>query len=113
MARPGYEADRQVLMLRDLASGQVRPLTQSWDRSVGSIAWAPDGRSLLVTAEDTLEKPVFRVDAASGKVTRLTGDGNFGNVHALRRRRRDRDDEQHHGAGRPLPPRRPRPRRPS
>jgi len=72
-----------VLMLRDLASGTVRPLTQNWDRSVGSIAWAPDGRSLLVTAEDVLEGPVWRVDAATGKVTRLTGDGNFGNVHAL------------------------------
>jgi dipeptidyl aminopeptidase/acylaminoacyl peptidase len=83
MARPGYEADRQVLMLRDLASGTVRPLTQSWDRSVGSIEWAKDGRSLLVTAEDTLEGPVFRVDAATGNVMRLTGDGTFGNVHAL------------------------------
>ncbi|HET7605941.1 MAG TPA: S9 family peptidase, partial [Sphingomicrobium sp.] len=83
MARPGYESDRQVVMLRDLASGQVRPLTQGFDRSVGSIAWAKDGRSLLVTAEDTLEQPVFRVDVASGKVTRLTGDGNYGNVHAL------------------------------
>ena len=83
MARPAYEADRQVLMLCDLASGQTRPLTQSWDRSVGSIAWAADGRSLLVTAEDTLEQPVFSVDAATGKVTRLTGDGNFGNVHPL------------------------------
>ncbi|HXC73761.1 MAG TPA: S9 family peptidase, partial [Sphingomicrobium sp.] len=57
MTRPGYEADRQVLMLRDLTSGTVRPLTQAWDRSVGSIAWAKDGRSLLITAEDTLEQP--------------------------------------------------------
>jgi dipeptidyl aminopeptidase/acylaminoacyl peptidase len=84
MARAGYEADRQVLMLRDLASGQVRPLTQAWDRSVGSIEWAKDGRSILVTAEDTMENPVFRVDVASGRVARLTGDGNYGNVHALR-----------------------------
>jgi len=83
MARPGYESDRQVLMLRDLASGNVRPLTQGWDRSVGSIEWAKNGRSLLVTADDTLEVPVFRVDAASGQVTRLTADGAFGNVHAL------------------------------
>jgi dipeptidyl aminopeptidase/acylaminoacyl peptidase len=83
MARPGYESDRQVLMLRDVASGKVRPLTQAWDRSVGSIEWARDGRSLLVTAGDTLEEPVFRVDVASGKVTRLTGDGSYGNVHAL------------------------------
>jgi dipeptidyl aminopeptidase/acylaminoacyl peptidase len=83
MARPKYEADRQVLMLRDLASGTVRPLTQQWDRSVGSIEWAKDGKSLLITAEDTLEQPVFRVDAASGKVTRLTGDGHYDNVRAL------------------------------
>jgi dipeptidyl aminopeptidase/acylaminoacyl peptidase len=83
MARPGYESDRQVLQLRDLASGQVRPLTQAWDRSVGSIAWAPDGRSLLVTAGDTLEEPVFRIDAATGAVTRLTGDGTYGNVRPL------------------------------
>jgi dipeptidyl aminopeptidase/acylaminoacyl peptidase len=84
MTRPTYEADRQVLMLRDIATGQTRALTQSWDRSVGSIEWAKDGKSLLVTAEDTLEQPVFRVDARSGRVTRLTRDGHFGNVHALR-----------------------------
>ena len=83
MARPTYEADRQVLMLRDLTSGQVRALTQDWDRSVDSIAWALDGKSLLVTAGDTLEEPVFRVDAATGKITRLTKDGHAGNVHAL------------------------------
>ena len=83
MARPTYEADRQVLMLRDLASGHVRPLTQAWDRSVGSIEWAKDGKSILVTAEDTLETPVFRVDVASGKVSRLTGEGSYANVHAL------------------------------
>jgi dipeptidyl aminopeptidase/acylaminoacyl peptidase len=83
MARPGYEADRQVLQLRDLASGQTRALTQSWDRSVGSIAWSSDGKSLLVTAEDTQETPVFRVDAATGKVTRLTKEGTSGNVRTL------------------------------
>jgi len=83
MARPTYEADRQVLMLRDLATGTTRDLTQNWDRSVGSIAWSNDGRSLLVTAEDTLEQPVFRIDAATGKVTRLTAEGHFDNVHPL------------------------------
>ena len=83
MARPGYESDRQVLMLRNLSSGQVRPLTQQWDRSVGSVAWAPDGRSLIVTATDTLEEPVFRVDVRSGRVTRLTREGHSGNVRPL------------------------------
>ena len=83
MARPGYESDRQVIQLRDLATGAVRPLTQQWDRSVGSLEWSRDGRSLLVTAEDTLEQPVFRVDVATGSVTRLTREGRAGNVRAL------------------------------
>jgi dipeptidyl aminopeptidase/acylaminoacyl peptidase len=83
MARPGYEADRQVLMLRNIATGQTRAVTQNFDRSVDSIEWARDGHSLLVTAGDTLEEPVFRVDAASGKLTRLTADGHFGNIRAL------------------------------
>ena len=80
MARAGYEADRQVIMLRNLATGTTRTLTAKWDRSAGSLAWSKDGRSLLITAEDTMEGPVWRVDAASGAVTRLTGDGHAGNV---------------------------------
>ncbi|HEX8533740.1 MAG TPA: S9 family peptidase [Allosphingosinicella sp.] len=84
MARPGFEADRQVLQLRNLATGETRALTQGWDRSVGSIAWAPDGRSLLVTAQEVLDHPAFRVDVRTGKVTRLTKEGNVGNVLPLR-----------------------------
>lgn len=84
MARATYEADRQVVQLRNLATGETRALTQGWDRSVGSIAWAPDGRSLLVTAEDMLDNPVFRVDIASGRPTRLTRAGNAGNLLPLR-----------------------------
>jgi dipeptidyl aminopeptidase/acylaminoacyl peptidase len=84
MARPTYEADRQVIQLRDLRTGATRALANDWDRSVGSIAWAMDGRSLLVTAGDTLDTPVFRVDVATGRVARLTQGGTAGNVLATR-----------------------------
>lgn len=88
MARPGYEADRQVLMLRDLASGETRKLTDGWDRSVGSIAWAADGKSLYVTAQDVLDHPVFQVDVKTGKVAKLKAtaeayEGNIGDVTPL------------------------------
>ncbi|MEO7504134.1 MAG: S9 family peptidase [Sphingomicrobium sp.] len=84
MAREGYESDRQVIMLRDVASGQVRALTAGWDRSAGSLAWTPDGRALLVTADDVMEAPIFRVDAATGQVTKLTATGHAGNVTPLK-----------------------------
>lgn len=80
MKRPGYEADRQVLMVRDLASGQVRALTESWDRSVGSIAWSEDSKTIYVTAEDTQEVPIFAIDLKSGKPTRLTQEGSVSAV---------------------------------
>jgi dipeptidyl aminopeptidase/acylaminoacyl peptidase len=88
MARPTYEADRQVLMLRDLATGETRKLTDAWDRSVGSIAWAPDGKSLYVTAQDVLDHPVFKIDAKTGKVEKLKAttdqwEGNIGDVTPL------------------------------
>lgn len=88
MTRPGYEADRQVLMLRNLASGETKKLTEAWDRSVGSIAWAPDGKALYVTAQDVLDHPVFRVDVNSGKVEKLKAttdqwEGNINDVTPL------------------------------
>ncbi len=75
MARAGYEADRQVLKLRNLATGEVRALTEDWDRSVGSIAWSPDSKKIYVTAEDTQEVPIFAIDPRTGKPTRLTQQG--------------------------------------
>ena len=76
MARAGYEADRLVLKLMDLKTGKVTALTDKWDRSVGSVVWAADSKSMLVTAQDVLEHPLYRVDL-KGKVTRLTERGNI------------------------------------
>ncbi len=71
MARPGYEADRQVVQLRDVRSGVVTPLTSDWDRSVGSLAWTPDSRWLIATAQDVLDTPAFRIDPRTGAVEEL------------------------------------------
>ena len=82
MARPGYEADRQVVMLKDLVSGKTSALTANWDRSVGALAWAKDSKSLLAVAQDGLENPLFRIDL-KGKVTRLTERGTIADFAAL------------------------------
>lgn len=90
MARPGFEADRQVVQLMNLKTHEKRALTANWDRSVGSIAWTPDSKALLVTAEDVLDNPVFRIDLATGTPTRLKlapkglSEGHLGNVIPLR-----------------------------
>ena len=87
MARPKYEADRQVVQLRDLKTGAVVALTEKWDRSVGSLAWTPDSRWLIATAEDTLDIPAFRIDPRTGKVEKLDlmagNEAHIGNVTPL------------------------------
>jgi acylaminoacyl-peptidase len=75
MARPGFEADRFAVRLMDLATGASRELAPSFDRSVDKLAWAADGKSLVALAEDLGQKRLFRIDAASGKIDALTGNG--------------------------------------
>lgn len=71
MERPGYEADRLVIHLRDIASGKTRALTGEFDRSFGSLAWTPDSRWIIASAQDVLDTPAFRIDPVSGAVDRL------------------------------------------
>jgi dipeptidyl aminopeptidase/acylaminoacyl peptidase len=44
------------------------------DRRPLEIAWAPDGGAVYFTADDQGRRPVFRVDLATGEITRLTAD---------------------------------------
>ena len=83
MARATYEADRLVIKLMDLKSGKITALTDTWDRSVASLAWAANSKSFLVTAQDVLETPLYRVDL-KGKITRLTERGSIAEAVPLK-----------------------------
>lgn len=79
MKRPGFEADRFGVMLRDMASGATREVDAGWDRSADKLAWAPDG-ALLVTAEDMGGEKLFRLDPANGQAAALTHAGSVTDV---------------------------------
>lgn len=84
MARPGYEADRMVVHLRDLESGETRALTANTDLSFGSLTWTHDGKALLATASDVLDVPAYRIDPESGSVQELNLiAGNEAHIGAL------------------------------
>ena len=78
MTKPGFEADRFHLVLIDVATGKKRTVADDWDRSVADFRWTPDGKAFLVAADDVGQHRLFHIDAASGKVTALTGKGAVG-----------------------------------
>ncbi len=76
MARPGYEADRLRVILRSWPDGKERALTDTWDRSAEGLSWSTDGKTLLTTADNELQHPVFAIDVASGEVRPVTREGH-------------------------------------
>jgi dipeptidyl aminopeptidase/acylaminoacyl peptidase len=76
MARPGFEADRFQVMIRDLTSGKTRALAADWDRSASSIAFSHSGDSLLVNADDQGNVALWEMDVNSGERTKLQSLGS-------------------------------------
>jgi dipeptidyl aminopeptidase/acylaminoacyl peptidase len=73
--RAGYESDRLHIMIREAASGTIRPLTSAWDRSVDHLERTSDGSALLASVEEQGQHALYAVDARSGQVRRLVGTG--------------------------------------
>jgi dipeptidyl aminopeptidase/acylaminoacyl peptidase len=75
MDRPGFESDRFHLVLLNLKSGVKRPLTQSWDRSIASFSWSRDGKTLFATTDHLGQRPLWAIDAATGRASAITAAG--------------------------------------
>jgi dipeptidyl aminopeptidase/acylaminoacyl peptidase len=71
MRRPGFEADQEELMLYDRATGQSRSLTDAFDQRIGEVIWAPDSKSLYLTANHHARNCIFRADVATAVVTEV------------------------------------------
>ncbi|MBM4195711.1 MAG: S9 family peptidase [Gammaproteobacteria bacterium] len=75
MTRPGFEADRFHVRLRDGRTGAIRVLTDAWDRSVTRLGASTDSQWLLANTDDIGQMPLFEIDPKSGAVRRVTGEG--------------------------------------
>src|SRR5438270_2122933 len=71
-ARAGFESDKWRLLVQDRQSGQIRDLTEKFDRSVGSFAWmqlpSDGGPVVWFAAEHSGNSPIWVVNPAAGGI---------------------------------------------
>ena len=90
MSRPGFEADRFDIVLRDWATGREQKFTlraddtPRGDRSVANLAWSADGRTLYCEAEHLAQRALFAVDAATHQARLLVGQGTLDGIEVCR-----------------------------
>jgi dipeptidyl aminopeptidase/acylaminoacyl peptidase len=73
--RAGYESDRFRLQFIERSTGKITNLTEKFDRWVDSMSWAPDSKSLYITAGNEGDVPVYMISVAGGEPKMLVAVG--------------------------------------
>lgn len=80
MPTPGFEADRQQLMLYERATGRRLAVTPRWDLSITDFRWLPDAKAVVAEVEERGGHSIYRIEVPSGRPTRLISGGTNTNV---------------------------------
>jgi len=80
MSTPGYESDKYTIILRDNNNGKITEVAKQWDRSVSSLLFSNDNRSLFVTAQDVGQVSIFEINPEFGDVRTVYDSGTAGDV---------------------------------
>ncbi|GIW94452.1 MAG: prolyl oligopeptidase [Pirellulaceae bacterium] len=73
MAEPGYESDRNRIMLFDRATGVIEELTAELDQTTHHAAWSSDSRSVWFESELRGTRQLFRIALGHREVRQITG----------------------------------------
>ena len=76
MKTPKYESDKKRLMVMDMASRNVKDLTEGWDRWPEGIAWTPDSKEIVFNGYSDGVMPIFKVNVADAKID-VIADGQY------------------------------------
>ncbi len=81
---PGYESDRFQLVVYQRQSGQIRSLTKTFDRWVGSFVWDLNSQQLWFTAENEGESPIYQQPLYGDRPAKLVQRGHFDDLAIIR-----------------------------
>ncbi len=72
MERPGFEADRNRLMLYDRQQKTIRELTAGLDQPAEHAKWSADGKKVYFVSPYRGTTQIFEIDVASGATRKVT-----------------------------------------
>jgi dipeptidyl aminopeptidase/acylaminoacyl peptidase len=77
---PYYSGEFQKLWRHELATGKNTPVTEQLDYAIGDVAFADDGQTIWLTAEDKGVVPIFKVKADGSGFAAVHRPGSAGNL---------------------------------
>ncbi|HEY6140435.1 MAG TPA: S9 family peptidase [Thermoanaerobaculia bacterium] len=83
-SRAGYESDLWELWILDRQEGQSRRIAPAFDNYIDSVAWAPDSKSMFVTAPEQTNEAIYEVSVADGTMRRIYANGSADGVAVTR-----------------------------
>lgn len=73
--RENVFGDQQAVVVADADGSNPRTLTADWDRGPGGLRWRSDGQALYALASEDGQQKLFEIDARTGAVRAVTGQG--------------------------------------
>jgi len=81
MATPGYEADKDRLMIQDLNTGQRHDLTASFDQNVSSLNWINNENKIQFISGRQATYQLYEIEVETKEIRQITsGDHNYTEV---------------------------------
>jgi dipeptidyl aminopeptidase/acylaminoacyl peptidase len=82
MARDGYEADKNRLMILDLASGKIVDMTTAFDHNVSHPVWDVSGNFMWFSSNVEATEQIYLLNLSTGSIDKTTsGTHNMSVVH--------------------------------
>jgi dipeptidyl aminopeptidase/acylaminoacyl peptidase len=72
MATPGFESDRNGIVVYDFATKKRQDITKGSELSAANVRWSADGKTLYFAAVVTGAEQLFSLPAKGGKIRQIT-----------------------------------------
>lgn len=81
MATSGFEADKERIMVMDLATKSIKDYSEGFDQSSNTFVWSADGSSIYFISGIEATYQIYNISLVDGKINQITkGDHNYQSV---------------------------------